>query len=87
MCDAGWDLVLSFDTDDSEFVRGFEAGRLWEQMRDVDVDEFNQQIHATNSEMALRMCEKTGRRFAADIADDHCWLNLHIGAMGTWDGN
>jgi len=30
---ASFGLALPFDTDDTEFVRGFEAGRLWEQLK------------------------------------------------------
>jgi hypothetical protein len=68
-------LVLPFDTDDSEFCRGVEAGRLWEQLK------FNepvqQTIHATNSEMAMRMCESLEREFSAEILDD-TWVELTV---------
>jgi hypothetical protein len=30
---AGYEVVLAFDTDDPQFVRGFEAGRLWERIK------------------------------------------------------
>ena len=70
-------LLCPFDTDDPQFVRGFEAGRLWEQLDDPD--ELQQTIHATNAEMAIRMCEAKNRTFHASELDDR-WIELTVEA-------
>jgi hypothetical protein len=72
-------LLLPFDADDPEFVRGFEAGRLWEMMKMVSEDGggFEQTIHATNAEMAMRMAEYLGVPFVADL--DDAWIHLTVG--------
>jgi hypothetical protein len=75
--DAAFGLMLAFDTDDPEFVRGVELGRLWEQLKSGD--EVDQTIHATNSEMAIRACEALDREFTADVLDD-TWIDLHVSA-------
>lgn len=69
-------LVLAFDTDDAEFVRGFEAGRLWERVKE-DRSTWDQMIHATNAEMVMRMCEAEGREFSADLVDD-VWVRVTV---------
>jgi hypothetical protein len=69
---AGHACLLPFDTDDAEFARGFEAGRLWALLRDSD-DEVVECIHASNAEMAMRLAEGTGRIVdATDLGND--WL-------------
>lgn len=75
MSEAGFDLLLPFDTDDAEFVRGFEAGRLWEQLKSGEP--IDQTIHAANAEMAIRMCEAAERQFSAEELDE-TWIELHI---------
>lgn len=75
--DLGLSLVLEFDTDDSEFCRGVEAGRLWEQLKSGEAVE--QTIHATNSEMAIRMCEALEREFSAEVLDE-TWVELRVEA-------
>jgi hypothetical protein len=55
-------VAVLFDTDDSEFVRGFEAGRLagrLERQRDEPIEQY---VHATNAEMMLRLGEAAGRK-------------------------
>lgn len=79
MGDESFSLALAFDTDDPEFCRGVEAGRLWEQLKSGEP--VDQTIHATNSEMAIRMCEALDREFTADVLDD-TWIELRVGAEG-----
>jgi hypothetical protein len=67
--------ALAFDTDNSEFVRGVEVGRLWEQLQSGEP--VVQEIHASNAEMLLRMAEATGRSLRADELDDR-WLLAHF---------
>jgi hypothetical protein len=56
----GHELLLPFDVDDPQFVRGFELGRLWQRLRTEDGD-VAETVHATNLEMLLRLGEATGR--------------------------
>ena len=70
------DLVLPFDTDDPEFIRGFEAGRLWAQLCTGEPVEAT--LHATNIEMAMRMAEAAGRPFVgSDVADEWVQVTFH----------
>lgn len=65
--------LLKFDTDDAEFARGFEAGRLWALLRRGEDEEIVECIHASNAEMAMRLAEGTGRTVnAIDLGND--WL-------------
>jgi len=65
----GFNLLLAFDTQEPEFARGFEAGRMWERIKNdqTDCDEI---IHASNAEMLMRMCESQERTFRAEDLDD-----------------
>ncbi len=76
MADEGHTLLLPFDTDDPEFARGFEAGRLYELLKTGEAIE--QTIHASNTEMAIRMCEDLGREFSAHNLDED-WTDLRVG--------
>lgn len=70
MSDAtGYNLLLAFDSDDPEFARGFEAGRLWERVKN-DHTNWDEIIHAANAEMVMRMCEAQERSFRAEDIDD-----------------
>lgn len=55
-----YSLLLAFDVDDPEFVRGFECGRVWVRAQEDD-DEFMVTVHLTNAEMMLRISEATER--------------------------
>ncbi len=68
----GHACLLPFDTDDVEFARGFEAGRLWALLRASD-DEIVECIDASNVEMAMRLAEATGRTVASTELG-HDWL-------------
>jgi hypothetical protein len=73
---SAYEVVLAFDTDDPQFVRGFEAGRLWERIKG-DRATWDQMIHATNAEMVMRMCESEGREFSADVVTDD-WVMVTV---------
>jgi hypothetical protein len=75
--DQDYKLLLAFDTDNEEFCRGFEAGRLWEILKSGE--EVSQTIHATNAEMAIRMCESLDREFSAEPLDD-AWIDFRAEA-------
>lgn len=72
----GFNLLLPFDSEDPEFARGFEAGRLWEKIKN-DHTTWDQMIHATNAEMVMRMAEVEDRGFRAEIIDEE-WINVFI---------
>jgi hypothetical protein len=66
--------LLPFDTDDAEFARGFETGRLWALLREAD-DEVVETVHAANAEMILRLGEATGRHVQAVDLDEN-WIEV-----------
>lgn len=78
-------LVLAFDVDDSQFVRGFEAGDVFQLARrfaegeqiheDDPPDAFVQTVHATNAEMMLRVAECHGLTVRSEEAGDG-WIHV-----------
>lgn len=70
------ELVLSFDTDEEEFTRGFEAGMLWQRMSDDEL-RIEQYIRGDNTEMLMRMSEAKGYKYIADdLENDWYWIRL-----------
>jgi hypothetical protein len=61
-------LVLPFDTDAIDFARGFEVGALWADLQATE-DPVEALVHATNSEMVLRMGEALGRDVVGEQLD------------------
>ena len=84
MSEADYELVLAFDAD-GEFVRGFEAGRLWEMLKDPEIrdDLIGQPLHASNVEMLMRMGESLGLSIAAE-SQDETWIA--VSAIDSRDG-
>ena len=74
-------LLLAFDTDAPAFARGFEAGSLWEQLRSTD-GSLDALIHASNSEMVLRMGEALGRSVVGE-PQDSAWTLVAFGEPGS----
>ena len=77
----GYECALPFDTDSADFARGFEAGRIWERLRDGDLDSLDGQLfHAANAEMVLRMVDATadsvGRYLRAEFTEAPGWMVL-----------
>jgi hypothetical protein len=58
-------LVLPFDTDDPEFVRGVEVGMLHQRLCSERLP-ITATIHASNVEMALRLAEAHSASASAD---------------------
>jgi hypothetical protein len=58
--------LLQFDSDAPEFIRGFEAGRLWALLRGQPEEQIIEYAHAANAEMLIRMGEATGRRVRSE---------------------
>ncbi|HUZ41179.1 MAG TPA: hypothetical protein VMU68_07285 [Acidimicrobiales bacterium] len=69
------ELICPFDSDDPEFVRGFEIGALWERLKSREP--VTATIHATNIEMTMRIAEATGIAFRAEDLDDD-WLQVEF---------
>lgn len=71
-----FEMVLPFDTDSGEFVRGFEAGRIWTLMSENPDMLPGLIFHAVNAEMVLRMIESKGMSLKAEFTDDEVWMRL-----------
>lgn len=68
--DAGtFGLLLAFDRDGSDFIDGFEMGRLWNRAQ-TEPEEFGEIVHARNAEMVMRIAEATNREFESTDLDD-----------------
>src|SRR5262245_52756517 len=78
MDEAGHMLLLAFDSESPEYARGFEAGRIWALLREAD-DDVEVEVHATNTEMVMRMAEATGRVVAGEVLDG-TWTRVRFGA-------
>lgn len=73
-------LLLSFDTDDREFARGFEAGRVWATLQESAAP-IEVIVHASNTEMVLRMAEALGRTADGEQLDE-IWTQVAFGEAG-----
>lgn len=60
-----YSLVLPFDSDNPEFTRGFEIGRIYGQL-DTRPPTLNGTIHATNAEMLIRVAEQAGYTYRGE---------------------
>jgi class 3 adenylate cyclase len=68
--ESGHTLLLRFDTDDAQFARGFELGRLWSMLRDRPDEPVTALAHVSSAEMLIRMGEATGRVVVGEFHDD-----------------
>ena len=73
--DAEYGLILPFDSDEPEFTRGFEAGALWERLKNQPG--FEGTVHAENAEMVMRIAEATGCEFSGEDVGDG-WLHVRL---------
>jgi len=71
-----FELVLPFDSDEEEFVRGFEAGRIWTLMEENPDKLTGLIFHAINAEMVMRMIEKKGLKLKAKFTSDERWMTF-----------
>lgn len=78
----GFGCILPFDTDDPEFARGFEAGRLWSLLSERRDDPVEEMAHASNAEMFLRIGEALGRPVRSEELDDR-WLAIFFDPTGV----
>lgn len=71
-------LRLAFDTDEPQFARGFEAGRLWQMLESSDQG-FTAIMHGPNAEMILRMAEATNRSVRSrEMAPGSEWIEVEF---------
>jgi hypothetical protein len=67
---------LQFDTDDPEFVRGFEIGVLWERLNSDG--RCHMAVSASNAEMVMRVAKVVGCEFSGqDLGSDRISVELH----------
>lgn len=66
----GYQLVLAFDSDDPEFTRGFEAGRVYEALKPHTASQHEFQVHDTNLMMMERIAQATG--YAMAVVNEPC---------------
>lgn len=71
-----YEALLLFDTDDPEFARGFEVGRIYEMFVNDNPEVMGQPFHASNVEMVLRIAEARGVSVTAEFTDDPNWMVL-----------
>jgi hypothetical protein len=76
------DLLLAFDSESPEFVRGFEVGRIWEMLDSGSVVA-GETVHATNAEMLLRIGESLGIPVTAHPLDEPGgpWIVVTFGVV------
>jgi hypothetical protein len=66
-------MLLPFDSDNAQFARGFELGRIWALLRSDPEEPVEEYAHASNAEMLLRMAEATERDVRSEELGDG-WL-------------
>ncbi len=75
----GYECVLAFDSDDMEFTRGFEAGRVYESLKDRKHSDIEFQVHTTNQEMMERIAKATGYIIdALETDEEWTWVTLRF---------
>ncbi len=73
-------LALAFDSDDPQFARGVEIGRLWERAQ-ACAGPFEEMVHVRNAEMVLRISDALGRSVASD-EHDSTWMTVRFCDLG-----
>jgi hypothetical protein len=80
VADGEYGLLLGFDTDDPQFTRGFELGRIWEIAKTFD-GPFEEIVHGVNAEMLIRIAEATDRKVRS-TDDGDGWLTACFSEIG-----
>jgi hypothetical protein len=69
-------LLIKFDTNDPEFARGFEVGRIYALLEEGSLSTLRGLLfHATNAEMLLRAADRHGVEIRATSLDD-TWMEI-----------
>lgn len=69
-------LHLPFDPDNEEFLRGFEAGRIWALMEENPYKLTGLIFHAVSAEIIVQMLEQKGLPFKVKYTDDERWMTF-----------
>lgn len=69
---------MEFDSDDPDFTRGFEAGRVYEALLPHTRASLEVQIHSSNYEMMTRIGVATGYKVVVQDASDPSWMVLQF---------
>lgn len=69
-----WEPILPFDTDDNEFVRGFEAGEVWANAEPG----YRKTVRIKNAEMIMQIAVAKGLAVRTKEVDDF-WMNVYFG--------
>lgn len=80
MSDDRYLLCVAFDTDEPEFARGVEIGRLWECLHACPDGDVAHQIHITNAEMVLRIGDALSRSVDS-TEQDETWMLVVFGPV------
>lgn len=76
--DAEYGLLVSFEDQSASFVHGFEAGQLWQRMRDGTEAEISATIHTANRETVTRMALAEGWVATFTETEVAEWLTLEV---------
>ncbi len=71
-------LQLKFDTDNPDWILGFEAGNLWQRLQNGDTFDHHP-FHTANIRIIKRMCTVLGCDYTID-RHDGTWLYLTVKA-------
>jgi len=74
-----WELLVKFDTDNPEFVRGFECGQVWAELRAMPgpSGDYRRLVRVSNEIMLRRIAGACG--FAAEFTDsDIGWTDMAL---------
>jgi hypothetical protein len=65
-------LLLRFDTDDPEFIRGVEVGMVWAHLESLPVEAttYERTVHTANLEMLLRVADSLGWALRPEASTD-----------------
>lgn len=67
----GWELILAFPDPSPSFCHGFEAGKIWERMKELaPIDHL---VSDENREMFVRMAKAKGWRAEFERVNDDGW--------------
>ena len=76
--------LLPFDTDEPQFSRGFEAGRIWTLLSERPDELVEEVVHGANAEMVLRMAEAVDRPVVSEeLGGD--WLSVSFAPAEVLD--
>lgn len=68
MDDSSGPFTLTFDSQNPEFLRGFEAGLIWSYAYNLGA--LDAVIHSSNAEMVMRICEVLDLPFRGEPVND-----------------